>query len=244
MTAFVLVHGAWHGAWCWRRIVPRLEAYGHKAVAADLPGMGADTTPLSQVTLQGWAAFVAAQAATAGERVVLVGHSRGGVVISEAAELAPEALAGLIYLTGILLPDGGTVAQLAPHMPPEGLAAIRPARDGLSTTLDLGAAPGLLYNATPAAWIELAIANLGVDPNAPNVTPQRLTSGRYGKVPRAYIECLRDRTLPIELQRRMQASAPCRTVAGLDTDHSPFFSAPDALCETLIALAAQQQGGR
>jgi pimeloyl-ACP methyl ester carboxylesterase len=65
-------------------------------------------------------------------------------------------------------------------------------------------------------------------------TPLPTTPARWGKVPRLYIHCLRDRALSIALQRRLVAAAPCPTVE-LDTDHSPFYSAPDKLAELLAA---------
>lgn len=241
MTTFVLVHGAWHGAWCWARVAPLLEAHGHRVMAPDLPGMGQDQTPPEEVSLEGWAEFVAGCARDAGERVVLVGHSRGGVVVSQAAELAPDAVAGLVYVTAILLSHGGTVMQLAGDMPPDGLAAMRMAADGLSSTLDLAAAGQLMYGQTPAPWLDWALAQLGPDPSTPNQTPVRLSAGRFGTLPRAYVECLRDRTLPIELQRAMQLQTPCDPVFGLDTDHSPFLSAPKALCDVLLEAAAGMQ---
>lgn len=237
MTTFVLVHGSWHGAWCWQRLVPLLEARGHKTVAPDLPGMGADVTAIDKVSLAGWAEFVANQARKAAEPVVLVGHSRGGVVISQAAEVAPDRVLGLVYLTAILLPDGGQVVDLLEHMNPEGLAAMRPAEDGLSSTLDPAAARRLMYNTTAPDWADRAVASLRRDPSVPNITPLRLSPARYGARPRAYIECLQDRTLPIALQRRMQSAMPSAPVLSLDTDHSPFFSAPEALSVALTTVA-------
>jgi len=59
MTTFILIHGAWHGGWCWERIVPLLEQQGHRVLAPDLPGMGNDSTPLATITLDYWAQFVA-----------------------------------------------------------------------------------------------------------------------------------------------------------------------------------------
>jgi pimeloyl-ACP methyl ester carboxylesterase len=88
MARFVLVHGAWHGGWCWERIVPLLGAAGHEVLAPDLPGLGADRTPFAADVLAQWADFVAGLVRGAAEPAVLVGHSRGGLVISEAAERA------------------------------------------------------------------------------------------------------------------------------------------------------------
>ena len=111
MARFVLVHGAWHGGWCWERIAPLLGAAGHEVLAPDLPGMGADRTPFAADVLAQWADFVAGLVRGAAEPAVLVGHSRGGLVISEAAERAPDQIRVLVYLAALLLPVGTTSRQ-------------------------------------------------------------------------------------------------------------------------------------
>ena len=90
MATYVLVHGAWHGAWCWFKVIPLLEKRGHKVVALDLPSHGRDKTPTSSVTLQSYADRVCQTLDECSEPVVLVGHSMGGVVITQAAEQRPK----------------------------------------------------------------------------------------------------------------------------------------------------------
>jgi pimeloyl-ACP methyl ester carboxylesterase len=85
-----LVHGAFHGAWCWRKTVAELEKRGHQALAIDLPGQGDNTTPLSMVTLESMADRIVTTLDCSSGRAVLVGHSAGGMAISAAAEKAPE----------------------------------------------------------------------------------------------------------------------------------------------------------
>jgi hypothetical protein len=84
--------------------------------------------------------------------------------------------------------------------------------------------------------VSLATLCLQPEPTLPLVTPLELSAEKFGAVPRTYIECLRDRAIPIGLQRRMQESWPCQTVHALDTDHSPFFSRPDELAALLTTL--------
>src|SRR5262245_17861037 len=99
MSTFVLVHGAWHGAWCWYKVVPQLTQAGHTAIAPDLPGLGRDRTPLAEISLDRWTEAICEIVDAATEPVVLVGHSRGGIVISEVAERRPARVATLVYLT-------------------------------------------------------------------------------------------------------------------------------------------------
>ncbi len=75
MSRFVLVHGAWHGAWCWNKVVPLLEAKGHSVDAIDLPGHGSDVTPIAEVTLERYAERVGRALRAEPEPAVLVGHS-------------------------------------------------------------------------------------------------------------------------------------------------------------------------
>ena len=86
MATYVLVHGAWHGAWCWNKVAPLLEAKGHTVVAPDLPGHGDDDTPRAGVTLESYAKKVADVVSAQDEKVILVGHSMGGIAITAGAE--------------------------------------------------------------------------------------------------------------------------------------------------------------
>jgi pimeloyl-ACP methyl ester carboxylesterase len=236
MATFILVHGALHGGWCWRKLVPLLEQRGHRVLAPDLPGMGEDPTPLSEVTMSSWAQSIARRAREARERVVLVGHSRGGTVISEAAELAPEAVLGLVYVTALLLPAGkkpfeGVVPDDAP----------RAAELGWGTSdirIDPETARAQFYNRSSPEDANWASARLCPEPLAPNMVPMSVTPERWGRLPRAYIECLDDRAVSIAWQRSMQAVLPCDPVVTMDSDHSPFLSAPDALAAHLSDIAA------
>jgi pimeloyl-ACP methyl ester carboxylesterase len=103
MSTYVLIHGAWHGGWCWDKVVPLLEKAGHKVQAPDLPSHGKDKTSYRTVSLQAYADSVCGILDTQSDRVVLVGHSMGGIVISQAAEYRPEKVDTLVYLTAFLL---------------------------------------------------------------------------------------------------------------------------------------------
>ena len=112
MARLVLVHGAFHGAWCWEPLIPELRQLGHTVEAIDLPGSGADATPPEQVTLAACAQRVADTLATAAP-AVLVGHSMGGIVITQAATLAREHIDRLVYVCAFLPRDGESLQSLA-----------------------------------------------------------------------------------------------------------------------------------
>ena len=237
MAIFVLVAGAWHGGWCWERIVPLLEAGGHRVIAPDLLGMGADRTPLGEVSLARWADQVAALIRAQDEPVILVGHSRGGIVISEVAERVPDQIASLVYLAAYLLPDCETIMSMSAkseRTSPAGLLIMAP--DG-TATLNPALVGQHFYNTTEPDWVDRALSLVGAEPMVTMTTQVSLTVERFGSVRRAYIACERDQAVPLSLQRLMQQALPCDPVFTLPGDHSPFYSDPGRLADCLKQLA-------
>lgn len=243
MASFVLVHGAWHGGWCFDAVARLLEADGNAVFAPDLPGMGGNDAELAGVTLAAWASCVSQACRTMAPPVVLVGHSRGGLVISQAAEQDPDAMAALVYVCAMLLPPGMSRAEWKQgQVPnPDFDALMRKHPSAPATTIAPEGAAAVFAQLSPPGLAEAAIARLVAEPDAPRLTPLALTQARYGRVPRHYIECLHDRTIPLADQRRMQAMQPCASVTSLDADHSPFLSAPRALADALIHIAETLQ---
>lgn len=239
MAMFVLVHGAWGGGWVWGRVAPLLESAGHRVDALDLPGHGDSPAPVSEMTLDAYARRVADQVEAAGEPVVLVGHSMGGMSVTQAAELVPERIATLVYLTAFLPGDGQSLVQLAEGDPATLV--------GPNLVIDEAAGSCLMND--DAVWeacfgecseedARWAAAQLVPESLAVMTAPVRITEERGGAVPRVYIECLRDRAIGIAKQRQMWADRPCSQVITLDTDHSPLMSRPEELAEHLLGLAA------
>ncbi|MFM7685770.1 MAG: alpha/beta hydrolase, partial [Actinomycetota bacterium] len=110
----VLVHGAWHGAWCWAALQHALDDRGIPSLAVDLPGHGASTLPLGD--LHGDAAHVGAVLDRIDAPVVLVGHSYGGAVITQAAAERSD-VAHLVYLAAFVPAAGESVISLLRSMP-------------------------------------------------------------------------------------------------------------------------------
>lgn len=236
MSTFVLVHGSWHGAWNWHKIVPRLEAAGHRAIAIDLPGHGRDRRPVGSVTLADCVGAVCDAVDAQVDPVVLVGHSRSGIVISQAAEERPDRVKRLVYLAAFLVPHG---RAMLPY-------ALRDRESLVLPNVTMNEAEGshmlreeayraALYADCSDEDIALCTALLTPEPNAPASTPLRLTPERFGRVPRTYIECTQDRAVSIRAQREMHAALPCDVIT-MEASHSPFFSKPDELARHLAAL--------
>ena len=239
MSTYVLIHGAWHGAWCWERVVPLLARAGHRVLAPDLPGHGRDRTPVRDVTLQAYADRVCRVLDEAAEPVVLVGHSMGGTVITEAAERRPADVGTLVYVAAFLLRESETLIQIASA---DREALVLPnlvvSEDQASATVRPEAIRDAFYGDCAPEDAARAQSLLVPQALAPFQTPVRMTPARWGRIPRVYIECLRDRAISPSVQRKMYTALPCRKVIAMDTDHSPFYSAPRELADHLLALAS------
>ncbi|HWI50957.1 MAG TPA: alpha/beta fold hydrolase [Symbiobacteriaceae bacterium] len=240
MSSYVLVHGAFHGGWCWKKIVPQLVQAGHQVVALDLPAHGEDTTPISELTLQTQVSTVVQVIKTRKEPVILVGHSFGGVIISQAAEQVPELVKSLVYLSAMVPLNGqsgldllDSNSQLGPNLiinVEEGYGAVNPEM-----------VPFLFYNDCSPEDIAFATPQLVREPLLPTRQPVSLTAGNFGRLPKAYIECTLDNTFTLGFQRQLQANITCQ-VLSLESGHSPFFSRPVELANLLLAFAAQPAG--
>jgi pimeloyl-ACP methyl ester carboxylesterase len=225
-------------AWAWDRVVPLLEAAGHRAIAFDLPGQGEDETPLELVTLDAYAQRTCRQTSAQSEPVILVGHSLGGNTISQAAQNCPETVRALVYVSAGLLRDGENGEEwlaeryefFAPYM--------TMSDDGVYSAVVQGkGARKALYGASTTEDVDWAMAQLGPQPMAVLSEPVSLSADRYGTVPRYYIGCERDGLILPSIQRAMVAASPCKEVLSLDTDHSPALSMSEGLVQHLLYIA-------
>ena len=238
MSTLVLIHGGWHGAWCWDRVVPLLEGAGHNVVRLDLPGHGEDRTPAAEVTLQSYTDRVVEALDAQPEPVVLVGHSLGGVAISQAAEQRPGKIEKLVYVCAVLLPDGRSASEASQGdsesvvfnnvevQPDQGRILIT--EEGLREAL---------YHDCPEEDLQRALRLITPQPMAPLGTPVRVTEENFGSVRRTYVRTTQDRTASPAAQEKMYTELPCEKVVSMATGHLPFFAAPEELAGHLDSLA-------
>ena len=241
MTNFVLVHGASHGSWCWDRVVPLLRAEGHQVTAVDLPGNGQDDTPPASVTLDTYAQHVCQVLDQQDGPVVLVGHSLGGLTITQTAEYRPDKIGTLVYLTALLLEPGEAFVQTESGDPESVRQALQ--RDSWAVSDDLSyvifheeLSQSRFYNDCSEADFAWAKSKLVPQPTGPVISPLVTTQENFGRVPRVYIECLQDGAIPASRQKEMYTKMPCQRVISMATGHSPFLSAPGELAEHFMSL--------
>jgi pimeloyl-ACP methyl ester carboxylesterase len=238
MCTYVFVHGAWHGAWCWKKIIPLIQQAGHRAIAPDLPGHGEDTAPVGHASLQTYAERVVAILDAQQFPIILVGHSMAGVVITRVAEMRPEKIVTLVYLAAHLPQNGqsinaikrsylGQSGNMGAPLPPDPDIIID-TKEGINI-FKKERAREVLYHDCSDEDVAYAVARLCPESLAIFETPLTLTEERFGRVPRVYIETLEDRRVPPELQKKMYTAQPCRRVFSLIASHSPLFSVPEEL---------------
>lgn len=239
MKTFILIHGSWHSAWNWHKIVPIIENAGNSAIAIDLPGMGRDKTPIEKVLLSGTVQKICDLIDSMEGKVILVGHSKNGVVISQVAEHRPEKIEKLIYLAAYLVPNGKTqreysVQDTAGWLKPY----VTQHPETNSHTLQPEIFKEGLYHDCDDDITAMAKYILSNEPVESGITPLMLTAKNFGSVPKYYIECTEDRAVTPFIQQVMYKETPCDKVYQIATSHSPFFSKPKELCEIFFEIAS------
>jgi pimeloyl-ACP methyl ester carboxylesterase len=237
MSVYILVHGAWHGSWCWDKIAPFLEKVGHQVQAPDLPGHGDDKTPIAEISLKAYADRVCDILDTQPEPVILVGHSMGGVVVTQAAEYRPDKVKILIYVAAFLLKNGEFLLQYAEQDKDSMvLPNLIMAQDQSFATLKEEAVREVFYGDCSDEDIEKAKSLLVPQAVAPLATPVKTSQDNFGSLPRIYISCSRDRAISPPIQEKMCSNLPCEKVIQMDTSHSPYLSAPEELAKHLLSI--------
>lgn len=233
----ILVHGSWHGAWCWEKIGPVLAQAGHTVFAPDLPGHGHDKTSIRTITMDSYVNCILHYLHSCDGKVMLVGHSMAGIVISEVAERLPEKISHLVYVAGFLPQNGESLMSLAKLQKPTKITApINIVSEEQAIYLPIDAMRPFAYHQSDDNLFESLKSLFCVEPFNPWIHPVKISSERFGTVPRNYIVCEDDKAIHLSSQERMLAHTSCQ-VYRLATDHSPFYSDPQGLAEILLSLS-------
>lgn len=241
LPPILLLHGSWHGAWCWHKVAPSLRARGHRVIVPDLPAHGTNPRALpGLVTLSAMTRSIEASLALAPAPAIMVAHSRSGIVASSVAERCPDKLAGVVYLASFMLRDGERVADFFFADEASSLRGnVHIDRLRLTDMIASHVYEEALYADCAEEDVALARALLSPEPSLPALTRLSLSARRYGAVPRAYIELTEDRAVSLALQRGFVERSPVHAIRSIDASHSAYFSRPDALTQAIVELSAE-----
>ena len=233
MTTFVLVHGAWHGGWCWDRVAPRLRAEGHEVHAPTLTGLSERAHLLSpQVGLDTHAEDVVRLLDVLDLRdVVLVGHSYAGQLVTAVADRRPAAVGLRVYLDAFVGFDGEAARDLLPETVEHHWAesAVEQGFGWLVPVRKLS-----VLGVTEQADVDWLTPKLTPHPWRTYTDPLHLT-GAVDGVPAAFIECVSwMRVFRAQADRARERGWP---VHELETGHEAMVTAPAALADLLLELA-------
>jgi pimeloyl-ACP methyl ester carboxylesterase len=235
-SAFVLVHGAWHGGWCWHRVAGRLRQAGHRAFMPTLTGVGERSHLLgpavdAETHIRDILGLLEAEEL---EDVVLVGHSYAGIVISGVAARARARLRKLVYLDALLLEDGQSWAEA---FPPEVAEARRKAAvmtNGVKTILPPDPA---IYGFADAADTEWVRRRMTPHPFAPFEQKMRWGGPLADGLPRLYVDCTQPALAILGTMKDRYRGRADWPFAEMKTGHDAMISAPAELTRLLLECA-------
>ncbi|SDE11839.1 Pimeloyl-ACP methyl ester carboxylesterase [Dyadobacter soli] len=236
---YVLVHGAWQAPYAWESVKSGLESQGNKVVIVELPGHGNDQTPPEKITLDTYKEKVIAALSAMDGKVILAGHSLGGMIISSVAESVPGKIEKLVYIAAYLPASGQTLDQLAhtdadSQLGADGTLIFN--KDGVTVDVKQDRIVDLfIQDGTPEIQ-NLVLKNYRTEPLIPFINPVTLTDKNFGSVEKVYIKTLQDHVISPSLQNSMIMANGVKTVYEINSGHSPFLSKPDLLTALLIGI--------
>ncbi|MFE1602061.1 alpha/beta fold hydrolase [Methylobacterium sp. ID0610] len=236
---FVLVHGAWHGGWCWRRVADRLAAEGHRVFTPTCTGLGERAHLLSRaITLDTFVQDVAGViAAEELDDIVLVGHSFGGLAVSGVADAMPERIRHLVYLDSLLVEPGRSpLSALAPEV----AEARRRAAAERSGGVSLPVPPPEVFGVTEAADAAWLARRLTPHPLGTYESPLHLRGPVGNGLPRTYVDCTRPAYAALNGVKAWVRRQSGWGFVALEAGHDAMVSAPDALTRLLVELGTSR----
>ncbi|WP_114940974.1 alpha/beta fold hydrolase [Mucilaginibacter endophyticus] len=238
---FVLVHGAWAGPFSWQMIKNALENSGNEVIALQLPGHGTDNTPAGTLHMDSYISYVSEAIEKIGRRVILVGHSLAGMIISGVAEKIPELVEKLVYVAGYV-PQNGQSAYVISLEDKQSLlgASLLVSDDQSEFDIKRDDIINIVCQDGTQDVKELILANYKAEPAIPFSDPISLSDENFGSVEKYYIETLQDHGIGNELQKQMIARAKIKNTYQLNSGHTPLLSRPEELSKILQEIARKK----
>jgi pimeloyl-ACP methyl ester carboxylesterase len=230
---FVLVHGAWHGGWCWRRVADLLQKQGHKVFTPTMTGLGERSHLIDgKVNLATHITDIVNVIKWEGlGDIVLVGHSYGGMIISGVAEQARDAIGSIVFLDAFVPDNGDSLAAKASQPVREAIASL--VEKGETAMKPVSAAV-FRVNEKDRAWVDAMCTPHPVATLTDKIT---VTGARDRVAKKAYIRAKGYPSVPFDgAQERLKADATWR-VYELACGHDAMVDMPDRLTEILVEVA-------
>ena len=225
---FLLVHGGFHGGWCWERLIPLLK---RPALAVDLPGRSGSSQDLARIGLDDWVESIVSQAAAfRPRRLALVAHSLGGISMPAAAAQMPDRTAALVFVSAVIPREGETARDAMPGVGDENFSAagefLAPPPEGLRIALcnDM--------NEEDTQWVLSRVSR--AEPGGPVTTP--VTRSGMPPVRTIYVRPTEDNGVPWAAQEQMIANLGTPEEVVVEAGHNVIFSRPDLIADILNAL--------
>ena len=236
-NTYVLVHGAWQATYVWTTVKEQLEKAGQKVVVVELPAHGDDYTSPAHVSIDVYRDKVISAILSTKRRVILVGHSLGGVVVTAVAEQIPSKIKKLVYIGAFVPANGQSLLDLASQDTQSQLGpSLIPSADQLTL--------GIIHNNITSIFCQdgtdevkqLVLGNYRVEPAIPFTNKVTLTGENFGRVDKYYIHTLMDHAIGIDLQNKMTEAAHIKKAFSLSTGHSPFLTQPTEVTKLLLTI--------
>ena len=236
---FVLVHGAWHGGWCWAAVIGELEREGHRALAVDLPGHGANPMDPAKVTLEIYADSVVRFIEERDlKNVILAGHSLGGLTISAVAERIPKRIKRVIWVSAMVMLDGEVPAADLAASTNQLPTLLKPAGEHASI---LPAEPFRKYFIQDASrdLQDFVISGLVPEPSVNLAAPTATRNFRKLDLPTSYVICEDDLCLgdPKLWHPHFSSRLKNATTRSIKASHEVMFTKPVECARALSELA-------
>jgi pimeloyl-ACP methyl ester carboxylesterase len=237
---FVLVHGAWAAPFAWGMVNENLSEEGNQVLAVQLPGHGSDNTDPRLLHMDSYIKFVSDRIEEIGKKVILVGHSLAGMIISGVAERIPELIEKLVFVAAYV-PQSGQSAYAISLLDKQSLlgASLLVSEDQSEFDIKKEDIINIVCQDGPDDVQKLILSNYKSEPAAPFADPVILSGEKFGNIAKYYIETLQDHGIGNDLQKEMIAAAKIKNVYELNAGHTPLLSKPQELSKILLEIGQQ-----
>lgn len=239
---YVLVNGAFQAAYGWDKVKAELESKGNEVLVVELPGHGTDETVPANITMDSYRNKVVATIKPLPGKVILVGHSLGGIIISAAAEVVPDKIERLVYIAAFVPRDGESLLAIAGQdSESELIPLFVPSQDHLTIGIsDFAKLPDVFCADASQEDKKVLLDKFRPEPAVPLANAVTLTPTKFGTVAKSYIKTLQDRALGKTLQNKLISENAIKDVREIESSHCPHLSKAQDLSNLLISIASQK----